>query len=238
MGQMASSVLIPQPKIILEGTHLTLKTDIAFALAEHPRIIGERKHRWHIPLVSSEWETRCDSPPTKDCPGHSMIDFEPHEEAWAMEAFHTWMRTFELHRDYYWIVDRFHISTRAHQLIHAKRDHPFEWLEERLIALNFHLVHCVRRAETFPAARTARLVYSENPNRYDNLQKFVEEQNLMRELVRQSRLPAMELDVSDQNIDRCTAAILDWVEGKGGFFRNTKGIVSERLVTDAARDLY
>jgi hypothetical protein len=28
------------PKIILEGTRLTFKTDIAFALNEHPRIVG------------------------------------------------------------------------------------------------------------------------------------------------------------------------------------------------------
>ena len=27
------------PKIILEGTHLTHKTDIAFAIAESPRIV-------------------------------------------------------------------------------------------------------------------------------------------------------------------------------------------------------
>jgi hypothetical protein len=29
------------PKIILEGTRLTFKTDIAFALNEHPRIVGQ-----------------------------------------------------------------------------------------------------------------------------------------------------------------------------------------------------
>jgi len=71
---------IPQPKIILEGTHLTRKTDIAFALAEHPRIIGERKHRWHIPLVSSEWDTFSDEQPTKANPGRSMIEYEPYQE--------------------------------------------------------------------------------------------------------------------------------------------------------------
>ena len=35
------------PKIILEGTRLTFKTDIAFALNEHPRIVGPRKYRYH-----------------------------------------------------------------------------------------------------------------------------------------------------------------------------------------------
>ena len=28
------------PKIILEGTRLTFKTELAFALNEHPRIVG------------------------------------------------------------------------------------------------------------------------------------------------------------------------------------------------------
>ena len=37
------------PKIILEGTRLTFKTDIAFALNEHPVIVGPRKYRYHSP---------------------------------------------------------------------------------------------------------------------------------------------------------------------------------------------
>lgn len=225
------TVLIPQPKIILEGTHLTLKTDIAFALSEHPRIIGHRRHRWHIPLVSSEWETLSDSQPTKASPGRSMIDFEPHQEPWAMEAFHTWARIFELHRDYYWIVDRFHISTRSHQLIHADRDCDFDWLEERLTILNFHLVLCVRRPDTFEAARTERLGYSENPTRYDNLQKFDDEQNLMRRLVSESRLPVLEVDVSDGDVDKAATTILDWVESRGGFWRTPAAVISTTRTT-------
>lgn len=212
-------VLIPQPKIILEGTHLTRKTDIAFALAEHPRIIGHRRHRWHIPLVSSEWETLAEAQPTKANPGWSMIDFEPHQEPWAMEAYHTWARVFELHRDYYWIVDRFHISTQSHQLLHSNRTYDFDWLEERLAALDFHLVHCVRRRETFEAARAERLTYSENPTRYDDLDNFWTEQELIRRLVAGSRLPSLEVDVSDGDVVRTAATILDWVENRGGFWR-------------------
>lgn len=216
---LVSSPRIPQPKIILEGTHLTLKTDIAFALAEHQRVIGERKHRWHIPLVSSEWETRSDGQPTKAQPGYSLIDFQPHDEPWAMEAFHTYTRLFELHRDYYWIVDRFHISTRAHQFVHAGRDYKFEWLEDRLAALNFHLVHCVRSAASFTEARAARLLYSENPTRYDDLQRFVDEQALMRRMVGESLLPSLEVDVSDNDVERVAVVILDWLEARGGFWR-------------------
>lgn len=43
------------PKIILEGTRLTHKTDIALALNEQARIVGPRKHRYHSPIVSAEW---------------------------------------------------------------------------------------------------------------------------------------------------------------------------------------
>lgn len=209
---------MPTPKIILEGTRLTRKTDIAFALAEHPRIIGDRGHRWHIPLVSSEWETISEGPPTKGNPGRSAIDFAPHQEAWAMDAFHTWMRLFELHRDYYWIVDRFHISTRSHQLRHAGRDYQFKWLEERLISLDFRLVHCVRSAETFATARRDRMVYSENPHRYDDVSRFVDEQELLRTLVSESDLLSLEVDVSDDDVDSAAARILTWVTDTGAFW--------------------
>ena len=43
------------PKVILEGTRLTGKTDIAFALNEHSRMVGPKKYRYHSPLVSAEW---------------------------------------------------------------------------------------------------------------------------------------------------------------------------------------
>ena len=45
------------PKIILEGTRLTFKTEIAFELNEHPRVVEPRKYRYHSPLISAEWCT-------------------------------------------------------------------------------------------------------------------------------------------------------------------------------------
>jgi hypothetical protein len=213
-----TSPLIPQPKIIIEGTHLTRKTDIAFLLAEHPRLVGDRKHRWHIPLVSSEWETFSDEPPTKASPGRSLIDFLPHEEERAMAAYENWMRLFELQCDYYWIVDRFHISTVSRQRTLHGRVYNFSWLEKRLKALNFFMVHTVRAADTFDKARADRLVYSENRHRYIDLQKFVDEQNVLRDLMGGSRLPVLEVDVSDDDIERVANEILDWVEAAGGFW--------------------
>jgi hypothetical protein len=41
-------------KIILEGTRLTHKTNIAFALNEHPRFVSPRKYQYHSALISAE----------------------------------------------------------------------------------------------------------------------------------------------------------------------------------------
>jgi thymidylate kinase len=64
-------------------------------------------------------------------PGRGLINFEPQEEALAMETYATWARLFELQRYYSWIVDRFHISTRAYQLQAYQTDYDFAWLEQR-----------------------------------------------------------------------------------------------------------
>jgi len=112
------------PKVILEGTRLTFKTEIAFALNEHPGFVGPRKYRYHSPLVSGEWCGFTNAPW-----GRGLVNFEPAEEARAMERYRTWMRLFELLRYYSWIVDRLHISTRAYQKREHNVDYGFRWLE-------------------------------------------------------------------------------------------------------------
>jgi hypothetical protein len=157
------------PKIILEGTRLTFKTEIAFALNEHPRIVGPRKYRYHSPLISGEWCAFTNFPW-----GRGMINFEPQEESLAMETYATWARLFELQRYYSWIVDRFHISTRAYQLQAYQRDYDFAWLEGRLLPLGFRLVFLNRSPESFASAREERIKVSGNPRQYDDLARFVE----------------------------------------------------------------
>jgi len=201
------------PKIILEGTRLTFKTEVAFALNEHPRIVGPRKYRYHSPLISAEWCAFTNYPW-----GRGLINFTPQEEALAMETYATWAHLFELQKYYSWIVDRFHISTRAYQLKTYGRDYDFRWLEERLDALGFHLVFLTRTPDSFAAARLARLEVSGNPAQYEDLQVFIEEQELMRRLVAESRLPKLELDISDSNIPRACEKIADWMESAGGLW--------------------
>jgi hypothetical protein len=201
------------PKIILEGTRLTFKTDIAFALNEHPRIVGPRKYRYHSPLISAEWCAFTNFPW-----GRGLINFEPQEESLAMETYATWAKLFELQKYYSWIVDRFHLSTRAYQLTTYGKDYDFRWLEERLAALGFHLVLLTRTPASFEAARAKRLKVSGNPAQYDNLQIFIEEQELLRRLAGESLLPRLELDISDNNIHRATERIADWMESTGGLW--------------------
>jgi hypothetical protein len=201
------------PKIILEGTRLTFKTDIAFALNEHPRIVGPRKYRYHSPIVSAEWCGFTNFPW-----GRGLINFEPQEEERAMETYRTWVHLFELLPYYSWIVDRFHISTRMVQLQAYGKDYDFHWLEERLAALGFHLVFCSRAPDSFAAARAERLQVSGNPSQYDDLQRFVEEQELLRRLVGESILPTLELDVSDNNVPAAASRISDWLEETGGLY--------------------
>lgn len=199
------------PKVILEGTRLTYKTEIAFALNEHPRFTGPRKYRYHSPLISAEWCTFTNYPW-----GRGLINFEPEEEAQALETYRTWLRLFELNRYYSWVVDRFHISTQMVQwLTHGKR-YDFGWLEEGLLPLNFRLVFCTRTPQTFEDARLERLKVSGNPAQYDDLTKFIQEQEVLEELVAQSRLPVLRLDLSDNDVPKAVEAIVDWMEATGG----------------------
>jgi hypothetical protein len=201
------------PKVILEGTRLTLKTEIAFALNEHPRIVGPRKYRYHSPLVSAEWCAFTNVPW-----GRGLINFEPAEEALALETYATWARLFELLRYYSWIVDRFHISTQAYQQrAHGKR-YDFGWLERRLLPLGFRIVFCTRHPDSFESARRARLEVSGNPSQYDDLGYFTAEQELMAALVSRSTLPVLTLDVSDSDVPRAADSIAAWLERTGGLF--------------------
>ena len=201
------------PKIILEGTRLTFKTEIAFELNEHARIVGPRKYRYHSPLISAEWCAFTNYPW-----GRGPINFEPHEEGLAMETYATWMRLFELQRYYSWIIDRFHISTRAYQLQTHGRDYDFRWLEQRLLPLNFRLVFLKRSPESFAAARSERLKVSGKPDQYNDLSVFVKEQELMQRLVGESRLTRLELDISDNDIPKAVERIADWMEATGGLW--------------------
>jgi hypothetical protein len=199
------------PKLILEGTRLTHKTDIAFALNEHPRVVGPRKYRYHSPVISAEWCAFTNVPW-----GRGLINFEQQEESLAMETYATWARLFELQRYYSWIIDRFHISTIVHQRRMRGREFDFRWLEERLLPLGFRLILCTRSPESFAQARAERLKVSGNPGQYDDLTPFIAEQEEMRFEVGRSLLPSFELDVSDDDVSGAADRVASWLEATGG----------------------
>ncbi|MFH0736180.1 MAG: hypothetical protein V1773_17235 [bacterium] len=201
------------PKIILEGTRLTNKTEIAFALNEHPRIVGPRKYRYHSPLVSGEWCAFTNFPW-----GRGLINFNKEEEQKAMVTFDTWVKLFELLKYYSWIVDRFHISTQMYQKMANFRDYDFKWLEERLLNIGFRVVFCHRIPESFESAKIERLKVSGNPSQYNNLNLFIEEQIKLRDIVNNSILPVLHLDVSDNSVDNAVVKIADWLEETGGLY--------------------
>lgn len=201
------------PKIILEGTRLTQKTDVAFALNEHPRIVGPRRYRYHSPLVSAEWCAFTNVPW-----GRGLINYEPHEEPLAMETYRTWLHLFECLKYYSWIVDRFHISTQAYRLQRYGTECDFAWLEEGLLPLGFRIVRLKRSDESFEEARTARLRVSGHPGQYDDLEQFRQEQRLIERLVSGSRLPSVTIDISDHSVERAADRIADWLEATGGLY--------------------
>jgi hypothetical protein len=201
------------PKIILEGTRLTHKTDIAFALNEHPRIVGPRKYRYHSPLISAEWCGFTNYPW-----GRGLINFETQEEGLAMETYYTWTLLFRQLRYYSWIVDRFHISTQTYQLIQRGKNYDFAWLEAILKELNFRMVFCIREPQSFAQVRVERLKVSGKPSQYDDLQIFVNEQEVMKQFVEASILETLWLDISDDHVIGAVERIADWMEQTGGLY--------------------
>ena len=150
--------------------------------------------------------------------GRGLINFAPEEEGRALETYATWARLFELLPHYSWIVDRFHLSTQLYQQTARHKRYDFAWLEDRLRPLGFRLVFCTSRGGSFAAAREARLQVSGNPSQYDDLDVFIRDQDLLRQLVAASTLPTLQVDVSDDDVAGAVERIADWMASTGGLW--------------------
>ncbi|MEY2602821.1 MAG: hypothetical protein QOH31_579 [Verrucomicrobiota bacterium] len=199
------------PKLILEGTRLSGKTDLALALNENPRIVGVRKYRYHSPIISAEWNGFVKNPY-----GSSLIDFEAKYEMQAMEAYRIWLSLFELYRYYSWIIDRFHISTQMWQATYRGVRYKFGWLESRLAALGFRLIFCWRHPDSFAEARRQRLKISSNPSQYDDLTIFIRDQQTIEKLIESSVIPKLVIDVTERSVEDQVGYIADWLAATGG----------------------
>jgi len=98
------------------------------------------------------------------------------------------------------------------------KKYNFKWLEDRLRFLDFRMVFCTRKPESFEEARIERLKVSGNPSQYDQLQIFVEEQELLRQLINTSTLKTFTIDISDDNVPKAVDTIADWLEETNGLY--------------------
>ena len=85
-----------------------------------------------------------------------------------------------------------------------------------MLPLNFRLIFCTRSPETFAEARQERLKVSGNPSQYNDLEQFKREQEVLEELVAQSRLPVFRVDISDNDVPKAVESIVNWMEATGG----------------------
>jgi hypothetical protein len=194
------------PKIILEGTRLTSKTDVAFALNRSSRLVGPRRYEYHSPIVSAEW---CGF--TNEPWGRGLINFNETEEALALDTYKTWVHLLENLRYYSWIVDRFHLSTQVYQRLHHQRNYDFGWLEERMAKIGFVLVLLRRSDDSFAEARRERLAVSGNPAQYDDLGVFIREQREFEAILDDSLLPKLIVDISEKSVDAVVMEIGDYL---------------------------
>jgi hypothetical protein len=105
-----------------------------------------------------------------------------------------------------------------YQLHAYGKNYDFRWLEENLVPLGFRLIFCTRSPESFEAARRERLKVSGKPSQYNDLGMFIEEQKLLERLVRESLLPSLKIDISDNNVEKAVESIANWLEETGGLY--------------------
>jgi hypothetical protein len=189
-----------RPRIILEGTDFGNTKDTALILSRHPRLVGEMGHEVYAAVISAKWQKYAGF-----TWGKNLIAYNPNEEDQAVNDYHTWMRLIELQRHHGWIVDCFHISTRQYQIQHNQSDCNFDWIEQRLLQQNFHLVLVTQ----------SRKVLAEKITQTDLLETTMQSQNILQELVAESKLPTLELDISEKNIQETVEIISLWADEMG-----------------------
>ena len=102
------------------------------------------------------------------------------------------------------------------QAAYRGRKYQFRWLESRLSALGFRLIFCWRNPESFAEARAKRLLISSNPSQYDDLTIFIREQQIFQQLVKDSAIPKLLVDVTERSLEEQIDYIADWLEATGG----------------------
>jgi hypothetical protein len=196
-----------RPRIIVEGTDFVGTKEIALALSTHPRIVGRSWERCFTTVISAKWCSFTEFPW-----GNKLVDFTPEEESQAMQNYRTWVSLIELQRHTGWIIDRFHLSTCAYQLQQYRAEYDFDWLEERLKKLCFHQILITQKPETLREAIGSTTQKNQNA-KFDAV---IQEQNLLRQLASNSALPTKEIVITENNTQKTTDVIADWIVEVGG----------------------
>jgi hypothetical protein len=102
------------------------------------------------------------------------------------------------------------------QAFYRGRKYQFQWLESRLSALGFRLIFCWRNPESFAEARAKRLQISSIPSQYNDLTIFIREEEDLQQLVEDSTIPKLLVDVTYRSLEQQIDYIASWLEATGG----------------------
>jgi len=165
--------------------------------------------RFSATLVSAEWHVFHE--PYQPYIGPSLINIIPPYTGIIMEAYYHLARIMRIFRYQKFIIDRFHISAQFFQRKLRNTNIDFSWLEDMLIPLDVRIILCTRNPETYEDVLQKRLSQSYPPELYpSNAEEFARDQEVYRELVRNSRLKSLEVDVTDGNLDQVIQEIARW----------------------------
>lgn len=202
-----------RPKLIVEGARLTGKTDLVLSLADDERLTGFRRYRYPLPVISAEW-----SGLTKNAWGRSLVNYDADEESAAIKAYEAWLCLFETLKYLPWIIDRFYLSTIVVQQELGRPTPQLGFIDERLRHLGFRTVLLTRSTTSFESARQRRLTTSGNPSQYDDMERLIKRQSMFLEAIRNTTLPYMIIDVSDNDLARARNMIYRWLLEDGGLY--------------------
>jgi hypothetical protein len=76
--------------------------------------------------------------------------------------------------------------------------------------------------KSFSEARTRRLSISSNPSQYDNVDIFIREQEIFQQLVQDSVLPKLLVDVTERSLEQQIDYIADWLEATGALIQQKR----------------
>ncbi|MBB3126696.1 hypothetical protein FHS19_001350 [Paenibacillus rhizosphaerae] len=199
--------------VILEGLSTTGKTSVLSALK---RVHSLSSHAERTMIALSEHYSQILHS------DHGVLRSLDHNEHMKLlnqhisylEQLHGWIESLghtKPSNGIFFILERFHLNHRA-----AFADHSeIEALEQRLLSLNAKCVLLTISREAIPSRFVEsrgeawrKYVMSNHPSADDACRKFVEDQEILRRCMKQSLIPAMEINTDEASWDGYASQIL------------------------------